>query len=422
VALLGAPSQDGSQTELKTEESTKTIEPRSDEDQLFLSRLKDSLSSKISEALSKSVEGDKSPGTSSVSPSSTVSSSGDVQGEYVVNPPPDVQQEDQVRPFELTDSDYIEEMIAGPLLLHYAQAMATPVPVPPPPPPPIPPKRTRFAKQDIPIIPDPLLPPRGPTEYEIVGPKRKTELYQKISLRALKIILHDIVQNPSEEIQSVLSNSITPDHLSCLTCLFFNIQKLSEDDSQQSYQEFNVIMNELMHDLISVGAVSMEDHGVLLRDLGLNYSCWPLVPTTSILSLLARVLIIRSEREDDPLSINIWKGFLSTLEENAANENESDEDLPVIHLQLLLFVWHNFSENTRKSLLLQCLSSINRVAEEKKSGVLVPPLASCRLLLVFHYMLFQFNEMVPELAEQVCHYIYVLWKVIQLFEGRELMC
>ena len=41
-------------------------------------------------------------------------------------------------------------------------------------------------------------------------------------------------------------------------------------------------------------------------------------------------------------------------------------DLSVSHLQLLLLVWHNFSDDTRKNLLLKCVSSVNRVAEERE--------------------------------------------------------
>ena len=40
-------------------------------------------------------------------------------------------------------------------------------------------------------------------------------------------------------------------------------------------------------------------------------------------------------------------------------------DLSVSHLQLLLLVWHNFSSDTRRDLLLKCVKAVNRVAEEK---------------------------------------------------------
>ena len=36
-----------------------------------------------------------------------------------------------------------------------------------------------------------------------------------------------------------------------------------------------------------------------------------------------------------------------------------------------------------------------------RSGVIVPPVPVCRLLLVLDYMLFQFSELDPELVKQV---------------------
>ena len=41
-------------------------------------------------------------------------------------------------------------------------------------------------------------------------------------------------------------------------------------------------------------------------------------------------------------------------------------DLSVTHLQLLLLIWHNFSKDTRKTLLLKSVDAVNRVAEEKE--------------------------------------------------------
>ena len=78
---------------------------------------------------------------------------------------------------------------------------------------------------------------------------------------------------------------------------------------------------------------------------------------------------------------------MTTLEENAGNESETEEgtnvvhvhvfiltlslslslsDLPVTHLQLLLLVWGSFTEPVRKGLLLQCVGIINKVAEERE--------------------------------------------------------
>uniref|UniRef100_A0A1X7T501 E3 ubiquitin-protein ligase UBR4 N-terminal domain-containing protein n=1 Tax=Amphimedon queenslandica TaxID=400682 RepID=A0A1X7T501_AMPQE len=68
---------------------------------------------------------------------------------------------------------------------------------------------------------------------------------------------------------------------------------------------------------------------------------------------------------------------------------------------LLLLVWGSFSDSVRKELLLKCVAAVNKVAEEKESGYVVPPLTCCRLLLVLQYMVFRFNEPVQQLVQQV---------------------
>ena len=95
ILLDSGSSQEGSQTELSSNETFSILKPDISEKEKQLSRrLQDSLSSKISQAMAskgeeeeeeeeKEEEGEKSQ---SVSPVSTVSSSGVVQGEYVVNP------------------------------------------------------------------------------------------------------------------------------------------------------------------------------------------------------------------------------------------------------------------------------------------------------------------------------------------------
>ena len=107
ILLDSGSSQEGSQTELSSNETFSILKPDISEKEKQLSRrLQDSLSSKISQAMAskgeeeeeeeeKEEEGEKSQ---SVSPVSTVSSSGVVQGEYVVNPEQqvnDVQEEEE---------------------------------------------------------------------------------------------------------------------------------------------------------------------------------------------------------------------------------------------------------------------------------------------------------------------------------------
>ena len=81
-------SHEGSQTELTSNDSFSLIKPDlSEKAKQFSQRLQDSLSSNIMEAKRKKEEEEEGDDKSqSVSPVSIVSSSGAVQGEYVVNP------------------------------------------------------------------------------------------------------------------------------------------------------------------------------------------------------------------------------------------------------------------------------------------------------------------------------------------------
>lgn len=190
--------------------------------------------------------------------------------------------------------------------------MFTPTDVPaPPPPPPLPPKKSKLLKMDTPS--GPPLPPRG-MKYLLKGDgmdiKRKPLFYQSLALISAKTLLQGVVQNPCENLQNVLMRSIGPEHIASFTWLFLHVQNMSRKDSPQivSFKEFNITLQELIHDLIVGRALSFDHHGPLLRDLGLVPGCWPLAMTPPTLSILACVLVLRSEREDDPLSLNIWKG------------------------------------------------------------------------------------------------------------------
>ena len=82
-----APSREGSQTDITTtdEPSFSEIKPtRSDKEEKLFHRIQDSLSSKIPN-MSSSKNNDEEEKTDSTSPASTVSSSGDMRGEYVIN-------------------------------------------------------------------------------------------------------------------------------------------------------------------------------------------------------------------------------------------------------------------------------------------------------------------------------------------------
>lgn len=90
LSLVTTSSQDGSQTELVEPIPTSSFK-RTEKQELIFRRLHQVLSAKITETMAKEGDSEKdnggegSNGSHSPSPCSTVSSSGAVQGEYLVN-------------------------------------------------------------------------------------------------------------------------------------------------------------------------------------------------------------------------------------------------------------------------------------------------------------------------------------------------
>ena len=184
-------------------------------------------------------------------------------------------------------------------------------------PPPLPPKRSKMPKPETTTPSAPPLPPRGPKYYRMkvegLDIKRKPLFYQSLSLFSLKCLLNGVLQNRSQLLRDYLTGTITLGQVSALSWIFLNVQTTPTDSESSSkflsVSEFSCIVPQLLHSLVDSEAISFEDHGPLLRDLGLLPGCWPLFIIPSSLSLLASVLVIRAARNnDDPLCVNIWRG------------------------------------------------------------------------------------------------------------------
>lgn len=79
----------------------------------------------------------------------------------------------------------------------------------------------------------------------------------------------------------------------------------------------------------------------------------------------------------------------------------ADEDLNVEHLQLLLLIFHNFSEKGRRSVLTLCMQTIAEITAHTDSQLQAVPLNLARILLVFDYLLHQYSKAPMYLFEQV---------------------
>ena len=75
-------------------------------------------------------------------------------------------------------------------------------------------------------------------------------------------------------------------------------------------------------------------------------------------------------------------------------------DLNVEHLQLLLFMFHNFSDVQRQVVLQDCIEAIIIVTKECPLTTIVPT-ALARLLLLLDYFIHHFSVPPQELLKQV---------------------
>lgn len=95
--------------------------------------------------------------------------------------------------------------------------------------------------------------------------------------------------------------------------------------------------------------------------------------------------------------------FLSTMKQNALQgvvPNET-EDLNIEHLQLLLLIFHNFSEKGRRDILTLFVQIIQELSANMDAQMRSVPLILARLLLIFDYLLHQYSKAPVYLFEQV---------------------
>jgi E3 ubiquitin-protein ligase UBR4 len=77
------------------------------------------------------------------------------------------------------------------------------------------------------------------------------------------------------------------------------------------------------------------------------------------------------------------------------------EDLNVEHLQLLLLIFHSFSEKGRRAILTMLVQSIQELSVNMEVQMRTAPLILARLLLIFDYLLHQYSKAPVYLFEQV---------------------
>uniref|UniRef100_T1IY63 UBR-type domain-containing protein n=1 Tax=Strigamia maritima TaxID=126957 RepID=T1IY63_STRMM len=186
------------------------------------------------------------------------------------------------------------------------------------------------------------------------------------------------------------------------------------------YDEFSQALAHYTHNILATGLLNDNLQNVLMTQLGVNPSVqeeWPLQVYPRTLAVLAQILLLRQQREKDEVTLKskceatcllIWQKIFHTLQKYIQNPpaggtyDESDSDLNVEHMQLLLFLFHSLQLMQKKTVLLHCAQTIVTIADTTKTVMKENQLLYLsRLLLVFDYLMRNLYEAPATLIEQV---------------------
>uniref|UniRef100_A0A673LQI7 E3 ubiquitin-protein ligase UBR4-like n=1 Tax=Sinocyclocheilus rhinocerous TaxID=307959 RepID=A0A673LQI7_9TELE len=234
--------------------------------------------------------------------------------------------------------------------------------------------------------------------------------FQFLSLASsiLNFITTSMLKSRNNFIRNYLSVSLTEQHMATLASIIKDVDK---DVKGSSDEEFASALYHFNHSLVTSDLPSPSLQNTLLQQLGVapfSEGPWPMYIHPQSLSVLSRLLLIWQHKAsqqgepDVPECMKVWERFVGTLKQHTLQGAvPADEDLNVEHLQLLLLIFHNFSEKGRRSILTLCMQTIAEIAAHVDSQLQAVPLNLARILLVFDYLLHQYSKAPMYLFEQV---------------------
>uniref|UniRef100_A0A8C3QPV4 Ubiquitin protein ligase E3 component n-recognin 4 n=1 Tax=Cyanoderma ruficeps TaxID=181631 RepID=A0A8C3QPV4_9PASS len=236
--------------------------------------------------------------------------------------------------------------------------------------------------------------------------------FQFLSLASniLNFITSSMLNSRNNFIRNYLSVSLSEQHMATLASIIKEVDK--DGLKGTSDEEFAAALYHFNHSLVTSDLQSPALQNTLLQQLGVapfSEGPWPLYIHPQSLSVLSRLLLIWQHKAtaqgdpDVPECLKVWERFVGTLKQNALQGTlpGDTEDLNVEHLQLLLLIFHNFSERGRRSIMMLCIQTIVELTANMETQQCSVPLVVARLLLVFDYLLHQYSKAPVYLFEQV---------------------
>nr|XP_026654187.1 E3 ubiquitin-protein ligase UBR4 [Zonotrichia albicollis] len=243
---------------------------------------------------------------------------------------------------------------------------------------------------------------------ETISPSK--EKFLSLASNILNFITSSMLNSRNNFIRNYLSVSLSEQHMATLASIIKEVDK--DGLKGTSDEEFAAALYHFNHSLVTSDLQSPALQSTLLQQLGVapfSEGPWPLYIHPQSLSVLSRLLLIWQHKAsaqgdpDVPECLKVWERFVGTLKQNALQGTlpGDTEDLNVEHLQLLLLIFHNFSERGRRSIMMLCIQTIVELTANMESQQCSVPLLVARLLLVFDYLLHQYSKAPVYLFEQV---------------------
>uniref|UniRef100_A0A8C5JLD8 Ubiquitin protein ligase E3 component n-recognin 4 n=1 Tax=Junco hyemalis TaxID=40217 RepID=A0A8C5JLD8_JUNHY len=307
--------------------------------------------------------------------------------------------------FSSTEEDSSQDDDSEPILGQWFEETISPskekvAPPPPPPPPPL---------ESSPRVKSPNKQSAG-ENGNILASRKDPELFLSLASNILNFITSSMLNSRNNFIRNYLSVSLSEQHMATLASIIKEVDK--DGLKGTSDEEFAAALYHFNHSLVTSDLQSPALQNTLLQQLGVapfSEGPWPLYIHPQSLSVLSRLLLIWQHKAtaqgdpDVPECLKVWERFVGTLKQNALQGTlpSDTEDLNVEHLQLLLLIFHNFSERGRRSIMMLCIQTIVELTANMESQQCSVPLIVARLLLVFDYLLHQYSKAPVYLFEQV---------------------
>ncbi|XP_033375251.1 E3 ubiquitin-protein ligase UBR4 [Parus major] len=307
--------------------------------------------------------------------------------------------------FSSTEEDSSQDDDSEPILGQWFEETISPskekvAPPPPPPPPPL---------ESSPRVKSPNKQSAG-ENGNILASRKDPELFLSLASNILNFITSSMLNSRNNFIRNYLSVSLSEQHMATLASIIKEVDK--DGLKGTSDEEFAAALYHFNHSLVTSDLQSPALQNTLLQQLGVapfSEGPWPLYIHPQSLSVLSRLLLIWQHKAtaqgdpDVPECLKVWERFVGTLKQNALQGTlpSDTEDLNVEHLQLLLLIFHNFSERGRRSIMMLCIQTIVELTANMETQQCSVPLVVARLLLVFDYLLHQYSKAPVYLFEQV---------------------